>query len=313
MRKLYDVPRLKDRWSYLYFDECRIDKNSEGLIYHDKEGSALIPIDQVGVLMLGPGTRITHEAVKALADNNSLIAWVGQDGVRCYAHSTGGTYSSKNLILQAERYCDYESRLKVARRMYQFRFHEDFDEQLTIHQIRGMEGNRVRKAYSELTEKYGVEWKGRKYNQNNWYASDPANRALSAANACLYGICHAGIVSAGFSAAIGFIHTGKMLSFVYDIADLYKTEITVPLAFKKSKENPKHLEREVRMECRKAFYEFKIMERIIPDIMEVLDAGTDAGESTQDFEGTIITLADRAKDRDFFREPKRPGKGGAME
>jgi CRISPR-associated protein Cas1 len=154
-----------------------------------------------------------------------------------------------------------------------------------------MEGIRVRRAYAEASQKYGIEWKGRHYDQNDWNKGDTLNRALSAANACLYGVCHAGILSAGYSPALGFIHTGKMLSFVYDIADLYKTELSVPVAFRVAATNPAELERAVRMECRKAFHESKLMERLLPDIAEVLDVGDDTGESADEFEGRIVTLA----------------------
>ena len=95
-----------------------------------------------------------------------------------------------------------------------------------------MEGIRVRRSYQEMAKKFGVVWEGRIYDQDDWFRASDVNRALSAANACLYGVCHAALVSAGYHAGLGFIHTGKMLSFVYDVADLYKTETTVPLAFR---------------------------------------------------------------------------------
>jgi CRISPR-associated protein Cas1 len=155
-----------------------------------------------------------------------------------------------------------------------------------------MEGARVRNAYRTLASQYGVHWQGRLYNQDDWDWSDPLNRALSAANACLYGICHAAILSAGYSPAIGFIHTGKMLSFVYDIADLYKTDLTVPTAFKTVAENPRDVERRVRYACRDTFYQTKLMQRILPDIAEVLDARDDLEESPGEFEGRAVSMAD---------------------
>src|SRR5207249_7632027 len=129
----------------------------------------------------------------------------------------------------------------------------------SMEQIRGLEGARVRVSYGELAKQHGVEWTGRVYDQNNWFQATPANRALSAANACLYGICHAAIVFAGYSAGLGFIHTGKLLSFVYDVADLYKTELTVPLAFRLAATETHDVERKVRMACRQAFHEYRLM------------------------------------------------------
>jgi CRISPR-associated protein Cas1 len=298
MRTLYELPQFHDRWSYLYLEMGRLDVDADRLAFHQGEKVTPIPIDQLAVVMLGPGSTITHAAVKSLSRNNCLLVWTGQDGVRLYAASTGGTYSARRLIHQAKLVSDEKSRLNVAWRMYHFRFKEHIPEVTSLESIRGMEGLRVRKAYAEASAKFGVEWKGRKYNQNNWNDSDPINRALSAANACLYGVCHAAILSAGYSPALGFIHTGKMLSFVYDIADLYKVELTVPVAFQVTARNPSELERAVRMECRSAFHQFKLMERLLPDIAEVLDVSYDDGESADEFEGRIVTLAVGTEDGD---------------
>ena len=291
MRTLHELPRFRDRWSHLYLETGRLDVDADGLTFHQGDGVIPVPIDQLAVVMLGPGTTVSHAAVKALSRNNCLLAWMGQDGVRLYAASIGGTYSARRTIRQAELVSNERSRLEVAWRMYRFRFHEDIPQATSLESIRGLEGLRVRKAYADAAREYGVEWKGRKYNQNDWNDSDAINRALSAANACLYGLCHAAILSAGYSPALGFIHTGKMLSFVYDIADLYKTQVTIPVAFRITSQRPNELERAVRMECRKAFHEFRLMERLLPDIAEVLNAGDDLGESADELEGRIVTLA----------------------
>ena len=228
-----------------------------------------------------------------------------------YAASIGGTYSARRLIRQAALVSDESKRLEVAWRMYRFRFEEDIPTFVSLESIRGMEGLRVRRAYREASARYGVEWKGRNYDQDDWSKGDPINRALSSANACLYGVCHAGIVSAGYSPGLGFVHTGKMLSFVYDIADLYKTETTIPVAFKVTAEHSddRDLERHVRMECRKIFHEFKLMERLLPDIAEVLGVSDDIGESPDEFEGRIVTLAVGAEDGSFSWEPDRQSEG----
>lgn len=291
MRTLYELPRFKDRWSYLYLEMGRLDVDADGLIFHQRYNKVPVPIDQLAVVMLGPGSTVTHAAVKALSHNNCLLAWTGQDGIRLYAASTGGTYSARRLIQQARLASDEESRLQVAWRMYRFRFKEQIPAEVSLESIRGMEGIRVRRAYAEAAEKYGIEWRGRNYSQTDWSKGDAVNRALSAANACLYGICHAGMLSAGYSPALGFIHTGKMLSFVYDIADLYKTNLTIPIAFKAAAEQHDNLERAVRITCRQKFYEYKLMERLLPDIAEVLCVSDDTGEGAEEFEGRIVTLA----------------------
>ena len=305
MRTLHILPRFRDRWSYLYLEMGRLDVDADGLSFHQGETVTPVPIDQLSVVMLGPGSTVTHTAIKSLSQNNCLLAWTGQEGIRLYAASIGGTYSARRLIRQAKLVSDEEKRLEVAWRMYRFRFNEEIPPVVSLESIRGMEGIRVRRTYAEASIKYGVEWKGRRYDQNDWNKGDPINRAFSAANACLYGICHAGILSAGYSSALGFIHTGKMLSFVYDIADLYKTELTVPVSFKIVSENPAELERAVRMECRKVFHEYRLMERLLPDIAEVLGVSDDTGESPDELEGRIVTLAVGTEDGSFSWEPER--------
>jgi CRISPR-associated protein Cas1 len=205
-----------------------------------------------------------------IADNNALVIWVGEAGVRCYAQGMGGTRSSAALIHQASQATKEDKRLEVVQRMYRLRFKEEIDIKLTVEQLRGMEGIRVRRTYDRFSKEYNIPWSGRNYDRENWQDTDPVNRALSAANSCLYGIAHAAIISVGYSPALGFIHTGKQLSFVYDIADLYKTEITIPVAFTIAQENPPQLERATRLRCRDIFKESKILQRMIPDIRHVL-------------------------------------------
>ena len=309
MRTLYELPRFRDRWSYLYLEMGRLDVNNDGLVFEQGTSFVPVPIDQLGVVMLGPGSTVTHAAVKSLSRNNCLLAWTGQDGVRLYAASIGGTYSARRLTRQAKLVSDESQRLEVAWRMYRFRFNEALPPIVSLESIRGKEAIRVRRAYAEASARYGVEWKGRHYDQSDWSKGDPINRALSAANACLYGICHAGILSAGYSAALGFIHTGKMLSFVYDVADLYKTEVTIPAAFKVVSEGSPDIERIVRMECRKLFHEHRLMERMLPDIAEVLGVSDDTGEGADQLEGRIVTLAVGAEDGSLSWEPQRQGEG----
>ena len=291
MKNLHELPRFQDRWSHLYLERGILDQEANGLVLHSVDSHTPIPIDQVSLLMLGPGISISHAAVHKLADNNCLVAWVGENGIRLYAHSTGGTFSSRRLLLQARLATNDETRLQVAYRMYQKRFPDATLADKSIEQVRGMEGIRVRRTYQEMSKKFGVAWDGRSYDQGDWFRASDVNRALSTANACLYGVCHAALVSAGYSAALGFIHTGKMLSFVYDVADLYKTETTIPLAFELASQGPKELERKVRTQCRDVFHQARLMERILPDIAEVLDAPDNLGESPAEMEGRAVTLA----------------------
>lgn len=306
MRTLHDLPRFADRWSFLYLEMGRLDQDASGLVFENAQGRVHVPIDQLSMVMLGPGTTVTHAATKALGQNACLLAWTGQDAVRLYAYSSGATHSARRLIRQAVLVTDLAQREEVARRMYRFRFAVQPPPDATIEQLRGMEGHRVRAAYASYAAHYRVPWHGRSYDPANWDHSDPINRAISTASACLNGVCHAAIVAAGYSPGLGFIHTGRMLSFVYDVADLYKTDLTLRIAFEVASKPADNLERAVRMACRQAFAEFKLMQRLLPDIQEVLGAGDDLGESADDAEGRVISLADRATEWGFPRESDLP-------
>jgi CRISPR-associated protein Cas1 len=281
IRDLHELPKLRDGLSYLYLEHCIVDQKYQAVEAIDKEhGRMMLPAAALAVLMLGPGTSITHEAVKTLCDNGCSVLWCGEEGVRLYAQSIGETRKGYRLIRQAEMISDPAKRMDVITRMYRYRFDEELESDLSLEQVRGYEGVRVRKAYAEASQKYGVPWSGRRYDRGDWARADPINRALSAANACLNGVCHAAIVSVGYSPGLGFIHTGKQLSFVYDVADLYKTEITVPLAFRLTAESTEELESRVRHACRDSFRQRQLLARILPDIDQVLGISPDIDEAS---------------------------------
>lgn len=273
MNDLNILPKIRDSQSYLYVEHKIIDQEAKAIALHDKTGSVSVPCANLTVLLLGPGTSITHAAVKTLADSGCLVMWTGENAVRFYAQGMGETRSSRRLLHQARLVSDQELRLQVVRRLYEMRFAEPVEPTLTLQQIRGKEGIRVRQAYAKASQETGVQWSGRSYKREDWYSADNVNRALSAANSCLYGICHAAIVSAGYSPALGFIHTGKMLSFVYDIGDLYKANLTIPIAFAESAKGSENLEPRVRRSCRDKFRESSLLQRIIPDIERALSIG----------------------------------------
>jgi CRISPR-associated protein Cas1 len=272
MRDLHELPKLRDSLSYLYVEHAVLNKKDQAIEYiREDEGRVMIPVASLSVLLLGPGTKITHAAILTLADNGCSVVWVGEDGTKFYSFGIGETRRAHHLLRQAEMSCDPNKRLGVVRRMYQFRFPEPMESELSLEQIRGMEGARVRSAYYKAARQYGVAWHGRNYDRASWGNSDPVNRALSAAHSLLNGLCHAAIVSGGYSPALGFIHTGKQLSFVYDIADLYKAEITIPLAFRIVAESSEHVEARVRTASREQFREVKLLERILTDIDSLLE------------------------------------------
>ena len=277
MQDLHELPKLRDSLSYLYVEHAVLNQKDHAIEYiREDEGRVMIPVAALSVLLLGPGTKITHAAIRTLSDNGCAVVWVGEAGTKFYAQGTGETRRSYHLLRQAEFSCDPQKRLGVIRRMYQKRFPEPLSEDLTLEQIRGMEGSRVRSAYYQMGHQYSIDWHGRSYDRGNWGNSDPVNRALSAANALLNGLCHTAIVSGGYSPALGFIHTGKQLSFVYDIADLYKAELTIPLAFQTVAESKERVEPRVRTACREKFRTAKLMERILPDIDTLLEVDPQA-------------------------------------
>jgi len=172
---------------------------------------------------------------------------------------------------------------------------------ITLQQLRGKEGIRVRQAYAAASQEHGVEWRGRSYNRGNWSAADPVNRALSAANSCLYGLCHAAILAAGYSPGLGFVHTGKQLSFVYDVADLYKARITIPVAFREAAASAENLEPRVRRACRDVFRAERLVERILPDIARALEVATDDPDGSEPAEDPYA--GDEARPADW-RQPE---------
>ena len=269
------LPKLRDSISTLYLDRGRLTQTKNGVVFENELGKVAVPVAQLGALLLGPGTTVTHRAVHTTARSGCSILWVGEEGVRFYAQGLGETRKAYALQEQARLASDPVLRMQVVERMYRMRFGEPLPEGITLDEVRGHEGARVRRAYRELAERYGVEWSGRRYDREDWNAGDPLNRALSAANACLNGVAHAAVVSAGYCPGLGFIHQGKQLSFVYDVADLYKTMLTVPLAFGAVAEghdgSPGGLARIVRGRCREAFREFGLLRRILADIRQGLD------------------------------------------
>lgn len=268
---LQSLPRFAKGWTFLYVEHAVIDRENHAIRVTRVSGSVAVPVACLSVLLLGPGTSVTHEAMKVLADCGCSAVWIGEQGVRTYACGLGETRQASNLLAQAAAWADLDRRMAVVRRMYTMRFSEELDPDLTLQQIRGKEGVRVRTAYARASQETGVPWAGRNYERDSWDRADPVNQALSTANSCLYGLCHAAIVSTGFSPGLGFVHTGKLLSFVYDIADLYKAEICVPVAFSAVGEaGTRQLSQRVRHRCRDVFRDHKLLTRVVPDIQQVL-------------------------------------------
>ncbi len=309
MDDLTQLTRFSDRLSFLYLEKGHIEQHQTSVAYVTEKETVPIPAASLALLMLGPGTTITHAAIHNLADCNCLVVWCGDEGIRFYSYGRGGTYQADKLLRQAELYCNQRTRAQVVRRMYEKRFGQLVEPNLTIEQVRGREGYRVRNAYRQAAERFGLKWEGRNYDPSDWNKADPLNRALSTANACLHGIVQAGIITAGYSSAIGFIHTGKALSFVYDIADLYKVSMIVPMVFEVVAQSEHGVEQRSRMGCRDLFQDTHLLERILPDIEEVLHGRVDSGKGAEGTPGEPESMDDRAEGRDLPRPYNSPPPG----
>lgn len=275
----HDLTRVSDRVSFVYVERNHIDRDENAVVFINKERTVRVPAALVAVLLVGPGCRITSAAVRLLADSGTSVSWVGEHGVRLYASGAGTSRSAGLAQRQAVLVSNTRSRLAVARRMYTMRFNEDVGD-ATMQQLRGREGTRMKRLYRSHAERTGVEWNRRSYSHGETIGSDPINLVLSAANACLYGIVHAAVTSVGAVPALGFVHTGSSQSFVLDIADLYKAELILPLAFNLTAEGFID-EPDVRRAVRDMAKEHELLRRIVGDITALLghDPAQDAETS----------------------------------
>jgi CRISP-associated protein Cas1 len=287
--ELTELPRIGDRISFLYFEHAKINRQDSAITIADAKGIVKVPAAMVSVILLGPGTEITHRAMELIGDTGTSILWVGERGVRQYAHGRALSHSSRYLERQAKLVSNTRLRLGVARKMYQMRFKNEDVSRLTMQQLRGREGSRVRQVYRTLSKQYGVKWTGREYKIDDFTSGSVINQALSAAHVCMYGLVHSIIMSLGMTPGLGFVHTGHDLSLVYDIADLYKAEVTIPIAFEIASKHGKDedIGRITRLKVRDAFVDGKIMKRIVKDIQDLLEINADEIVSTE-----IISLWD---------------------
>ncbi|PSS43026.1 type I-E CRISPR-associated endonuclease Cas1 [Arthrobacter woluwensis] len=291
---LTELIRSEDRWSFVYLERCAVHRDANAITATDERGVIHIPTATLGALLLGPGTRVTYAAMCLLADSGSTAVWVGERGVRYYAHGRSLARSSRLLEAQAARVSNQRLRLDVARRMYAMRFPDEDVSGLTMQQLRGREGARVRRMYRENSDRTGVTWSRREYDPGDFGAGDAINQCLSAAHACLYGIVHSVIVALGCSPGLGFVHTGHTRSFVYDIADLYKAEVTIPVAFDVAASLSEDAAGQTRRAVRDAVQNGAILSRCARDIRALLLPGDDSVVVDAEWEADVVQLWDGA-------------------
>ncbi|MGN1197167.1 MAG: type I-E CRISPR-associated endonuclease Cas1e [Acetatifactor sp.] len=281
--ELQELSSIKDRITFFYAEHCKISRDAGAITIHNETGTIAIPAATICTLFLGPGTEVSHRAIELIGDAGVSIIWVGEHGVRFYASGRGLTNHS-TLLLQQAKYVSHEKlHVMVARKMYQLRFPKEEVSKLTMQQLRGREGSRIRKLYKDLSQKWNVMWNGRVYSPTDYEGSNPINQALSAGHACLYGLAHAVICAIGCSPGLGFVHVGHELSFVYDVADLYKAEITIPIAFEVAASEVADVGSETRRRVRDAFKDGHILDRMIHDIKWLLNDEF----SEEDYQSTL--------------------------
>ena len=227
------LPRVGDSLSFLYADVVRIVHDdtcvcAETTSADGEVTRVYLPTSALSCVLLGPGTSITQPAMTTFARHGTTVICTGSGGVRCYSATTPDSLSTRWLEHQVMQWSDAERRLAVATRMYLMRFKAQVPSATTLQQLRGMEGQRMKAMYKLLAQQHGIGGYRRAYDPAAWDDQDPVNLALSSANTCLYGIVHAALVALGCSPALGFVHQGAQHAFVYDNADLYKAELTVP-------------------------------------------------------------------------------------
>ena len=261
----------RERWTPLYLEHGRLEVDDSSVKWIGADRTVLrIPVATVSVLLLGPGTTITHAAVKACSNSNTPICWIGNEGLHFYACGVASTHDNANARHHAEVHGSTRKRAEIARRMFARRFPEAEIQEKNIDELRGMEGRRVKELYAEMGVRFGVTWKGRNYNPSNWQLADNVNRAVSAANAALYAICTAVVTSMGYLPQLGFIHSSGTLPFVFDIADMYKPETTLPAAFHAISLNADATEKDVLTLLKIKIEECRLMRRIPEDIQTLL-------------------------------------------
>lgn len=264
----------RERWTPIYLEHGRLEVDDSSVKWIGADHTVLrLPVATLSAILLGPGTTVTHAAVKACADSNTPVCWVGAEGLRFYAFGATPTHDNARARHQAAVHASRARRTAVAQKMFMMRF-AGTNEEIEGHSIKtlmGMEGRRVKALYAELGGRYGVTWKGRDYDPRNWKLADPINHAISAANAALYALTTAVVSSMGYLPQLGFIHSAGTMPFVFDIADIYKPETTLEAAFRTLSVKPEADEKDVITRLKKLIEERRLLKRMPEDIERLLE------------------------------------------
>ena len=272
------LPQVKNRYPFVYLERGRLEIDDSSVKWIDYENNIVrLPIATLNCLLLGPGTSVTHEAIKVMAAANCMVCWTGEDTMLFYAVGQTPTADTRNFRRQMALAANENKAVEVARRMFARRFPAAELAGKTLKEMIGMEGYRVRDLYAQKAEQYQVGWKGREFVPGKFEVSDLTNQVLTATNAALYGILAAAVHGLGYSPHIGFIHSGSPLPFVYDLADLYKEHLCIDLAFAQTlKMAGRYNKYKVAEAFRHRAIEMDLLACISSDIEEML-GGKNAG------------------------------------
>lgn len=266
------LPQVKDKYPFIYLERGRLEIDDSSIKWIDSENNVVpLPVATLNALLLGPGTTITHEAVKTATASNCAVCWVGEDSLLFYAAGYQPTADTRNLKRQIELAANPEKSVEVARRMFARRFPDADLKGKSLKEMMGMEGYRVRAMYQDKAQSYQVGWKGRQFVPGKFEMSDVTNRVMTACNAALYGILSSAIHSMGYSPHVGFIHSGSPLPFIYDLADLYKEQLCVDLAFSLTRDLAGRYDKhKVSAAFRQRVIEMDLLGKVGEDVAEML-------------------------------------------
>ncbi|MEU1015745.1 type I-E CRISPR-associated endonuclease Cas1e [Streptomyces sp. NPDC005898] len=278
-----ELTRVGDRLSFVYLERCTIHRDDNAITATDADGVTHIPSATIGTLLLGPGTRVTHQAMTLLGECGAGVTWVGEHGVRFYAGGRALSRSSALAEAQATVWANRRTRLEVARAMYRLRFPHDDPAGRSRQELLSMEGRRLKECYGREAARTGVPWRRREYHREDFSAGDPPNQAVTAAAQCMYGVAHSVVSALGCSPALGFVHSGNERSFVLDVADLYKTDVAIPAAFDAAAEGAEDVASRTRRALRDRINRTNLLDRCVRDIKDLLGytgalAATDTDE-----------------------------------
>ena len=266
------IPQVKDKYPFVYLEHGRLEIDDSSVKWIEATGHVIsIPCATVNTILLGPGTSVTHAAIKSMSESNCTVCWIGSDSLLYYATGETPTANTYNLKKQISLYSNSKKKLETARTLFSFRFPKLELKEKSLSEMMGMEGYRVKELYKKVAEKYEIPWDGRNYIPGKINLSDTTNKILTCCNVALYGILLSVVHALGFSPRIGFIHSGCPLPFVYDIADLYKPEVSIDLAFKLKKEmGGEYIKDVVADAFRERICNNNILERSVKDIGKIM-------------------------------------------